>query len=246
MKRIVLLAAALIMAGCAKFPAYSVSSTARVIFKMKVAGKIRHDYLYYFAFQASTASNPDSTTGPLPVISYPAQNGFVAGKPTHFILFSYDMNPVQPFSLNKFVLTTAGDFTTPDISKWSNIGVPISYSSYDPGTDTSTIQCEISLDQLTDGDVTLANSLQCLLVNFLTMNKVSTTTYAGRVIDALGDTRLPSEINTVFRVPLTTSATYSNTTTSTLEPTGDVIDQNGSTLEPDLDITDWSVEVRLP
>ena len=56
--------------------------------------------------------------------------------------------------------------------------------------------------------------------------------------DALGDGRLPSEINTPITISVRTGGTYNNTTFSNLEPRGDVID-------PDLDIVDWQIEVRL-
>jgi hypothetical protein len=59
-----------------------------------------------------------------------------------------------------------------------------------------------------------------------------------RIIDSLGNNQNLAEINSFVRIPLATSQVYDNSRFSFLEPS------TSDTNDPDLDIRDWSIEVR--
>ncbi len=212
------------LAGCAKFPGTAAADDTRVAFRLTVAGRVRSDYVYIVAIRASEDPNPDSP-GPTPVVTYPSANGFVAGQATHYVRW----DPLQSRAYLLYRFTDAG------LTSWREVGVPINQVDV-VGDGPKTLGFELSTRQLAD-TVAGAGLLQSLQVNFLTMNKTAQQSGSGRVIDALGDTRLASDVNQFVRIPLTTSGLYDNTRFNLLEPTGD-------TPDPDLDISDWSVEVR--
>ena len=84
-----------------------------------------------------------------------------------------------------------------------------------------------------------ANQYQSIQVNFLTMDRVPQGTTGTKVWDALGNSQDISQINTWVTIPLTTNGLYNNTSFRGLEPTGDCP-------VPDLDISDWSIQVLSP
>lgn len=217
------------LVACAKFPDVGTVDATRVIFRMQVKREIRSDYVYIIAIRTSTDANPDSN-GPVPVINYPAANGFVAGGPTHYVKW-------DPLQSRAYILY---QFTNTDLTSWREVGIPVTQTDVTPGS--SVLQFELSLDQLVTVTGT-SNTLQALQVNFLTMNRVSQSSGTNRVIDALGDTRSSSEINNFVRIPLATSGIYDNSRFNLIEPTS----QDASSTDcpdPDLDIIDWSIEVR--
>ena len=222
-RRLVLLAP-ILLAGCAKFPDTGVAvNDTRMIFRMTVAGTLRSDYVYIVAINASNDLNP-TTVGPQPIVTYPSSNGFVAGGVTHFVRW-------DPLQSRAYLLYR---FTDPNLVSFREVAIPI--TSVDVGAGGRTLQFELSTLQLADTPA-LAAQLQSLQVNFLTRNRVSLASGQGTVFDALGDTRLASEVNQYIRIPLVTSGVYDNSRFNLLEPSGD-------TPDPDLDITDFSVEVR--
>ncbi len=233
------------MAGCAKFPSTGAGSQFQhVIFRMRVAREIRPDYVYIFAIRVSDQVNPD-TNGPVPVISYPNANGFVAGQPTHYVIFDPTLS--RPYVIRRFVRTSEEtnppDPTSPiDLTKWTDVGVPINET--DPQAGDNTLSFEITLDQLGDSFLA-AKDMRSMQVNLLTMNRISTSSGAGRVIDSLGDNRSVNEVNDFVTIPLTTSRVFDNQSFNFVEPTSDS-PADTDCPDPDLDIVDWSVEVRLP
>lgn len=220
----------LVSAGCAKFPAMSGTQNAHLIFTMTVAGHIQDGsqngeapYIYIIAVNPSTDLFPTST-GPQPVIQ-PAGNGFVAGGATHFI--QYALGQVSPYTVYMF--------TDSSLSAWGATGVPISNT-----TTNNKIQFEIDLSQIKPSGVSDVSTLQSVQVNFLTMNRRLQGGDTGtKIWDALGNSGDPNSINDYVRIPLTSSRIYTNSDFQDLEPQGDCPD-------PDLDIIDWSVEVRKP
>ncbi len=217
--------------GCAKFPTVASSDfTKRLVFTMTVDRQLRTGleeggsglpYVYIVALRLSTDASPIDE-GPLPVV-VPSGNGFVAGNATHYILWN-------PLASPSYQIWQFQDETL-EIS--FQTGVPISSLPIRQGD--RSLQFEIDLGQLVlPADVDLYKSVQ---VNFLTMNNTATSG-GGRLWDALGDGRIPTEINNYFLLPLNSAQTYSNTNTGSNEPLGDVAD-------PDLDIFAWSIEVRL-
>jgi hypothetical protein len=71
------------------------------------------------------------------------------------------------------------------------------------------------------------------------MNRLSDVSAgSSRIIDALGDTRIVTQLNQPVRILLATAGIYDNSRFGFLEPL------DADTPDPDLDIMDWSIEVR--
>jgi hypothetical protein len=232
MLRLLALVLFVALVGCAKFPSSGSSDfTKRLLFTMTVDSQLRtggepggsgFPYVYIVAIRLSTDPNP-TDTGPIPVV-VPGGNGFVAGNCTHFILW----NPLASPSYQIF------QFEDATLNDWFQTGVPIQFMPIQVGDDT--LSFEIDLSQLVA--VALVPTIQSIQVNFLTMNNTNTSG-GGRLWDALGDSTNPSAINSYFTFQPNFAALYTNSTTGNVEPPDDVSD-------PDLDIVDWSIEVRLP
>ncbi|MCW5936555.1 MAG: hypothetical protein KIT11_04530 [Fimbriimonadaceae bacterium] len=218
----------ILLSGCAKFPSNGSSSfTKRLVFRMAVDGKIRTGatgglpYIYIIPLRLSEVANP-TDDGPIPIV-IPGGNGFVTGNATHYILFNPLNSP--PYTIYQFADAT--------LETSFPIGVPINYLP--GGVDSDTIGFEIDLSQLVGAaNVDSINSIQA---NFLTMNNRNVTG-GGRIWDALGDSRNLTEINSYVTFRLDQSRTLTNDNTGRIEPVGDCPD-------PDLDIRDWSIDVRL-
>ena len=233
MSRLLTLAiAVLLLVGCAKFPTSGSSNfTKRLLFTLTVDSQLRTGleeggtglpYVYIIAIRLSTEESPIDD-GPIPVV-VPGGNGFVAGNATHFILWDPLFSPAY----------TIWVFDDETLNIFHQIGVPIDFLPIDVGD--RTLSFEIDMSQLIDAvDVDTIKSIQ---VNFLTMNNTNTTG-GGRLWDALGDGNIPSEINSYFTFQPNFAQTYTNASTGNIEVRLDVDD-------PDLDIVDWSIEVRLP
>ena len=222
----------LLAVGCAKFPSSGTSNfTKRLVFRMTVDGQLRTGleqggnglpYVYIIAIRLSTDPNPPDQ-GPIPVV-VPGGNGMVAGNCTHFILW----NPLASPAYQIF------QFRDATMNEWFQVGVPINSVPIEVGD--KTLEFEIDLSQLIPAaDVPTIQSIQ---VNFLTMNNTNTSG-GGRLWDALGNGAIPGEINSYFTFQPVSAITYTNASVGNIEPQGDVVD-------PDLDIVDWSIEVRLP
>lgn len=233
MKRafVLLLAILFLLPGCAKYPATGTgATTTRLVFKLTVKGQLHTGqgvggnglpYVYVVALNLSKDDVP-TTTGPVPIV-VPSGNGIVSGDATHFILWNPLASPqYQIYKFNDTLLTN-----------YFQTGVPVNYVTTSDGD--RTMQFEIDLSQLVPAsEVSQYKSVQ---VNFLTMNNTNTSG-GGRIWDALGDARISSQINFPFTVRLNTANTYTNTNQGSIEPEDDCPD-------PDLDLSDWSVEVRL-
>lgn len=220
---------ALLAVGCAKFPDEGSSGdTTRLLFTARVDGELRTGlgggglpYVYLIALRLSTVDNP-TDQGPIPVV-VPGGNGFVAGNATHFILF-------DPLASPSYQIWR---FTDTSLNEYFQTGSPINWQPVSPGDDT--LSFEIDLSQLVPADQ--VPSIRSIQANFLTMNNRNTSG-GGRVWDALGDSRNPGEVNSFLTFQLNSSRTFTNANTGNLEPQGD-------TADPDLDLVDWSIEVRL-
>lgn len=231
MRSLIALFVLICLVGCAKFPENgSIGNTKRLVFRMQVDGQLRTGqgpgqsglpYVYIIALNVSTEDTP-TTTGPIPIV-VPGGNGIVDGTVTHFILWNPLASP--QFQIYKFRDAT--------LNEWFQTGIPVNYTPTNEGDREMTF--EIDLSQLVAlADVPNQRSVQ---VNFLTMNNTNTSG-GGRIWDALGDMRIPSQVNSPLTVRLNSSQIYNNQNQIISEPQGDTID-------PDLDIVDWSVEVRI-
>lgn len=221
----------LLSAGCAKFPeSGSIGATKRLVFTMRVDGRLHTGqgpgqsglpYVYVIALNLSPDLTP-TEQGPIPVV-IPGGNGIVAGHSTHFILW----NPLASPQYQIY------QFRDADLNEYFQIGVPVLYDPVEEGE--RELRFEIDLSQLVpEADV---NNYQSVQVNFLTMNNTNQSG-GGRIWDALGDANIPSQINAPVTVRLNSAQVYNNQNQIFQEPLGDCPD-------PDLDIVDWSVEVRL-
>ncbi|MBX3097433.1 MAG: hypothetical protein KF812_11270 [Fimbriimonadaceae bacterium] len=179
-------------------------------------------YVYMVAINLSEDVAP-ITDGPIPVVS-PGGNGFVAGQATHYILWN-------PLSSPQFQIYQFRDQT---LNEWTLIGTPVNFVNPDSGGNILAFELDIS-QLVPPADLTRYRSAQ---VNFLTMNNTNTSG-GGRLWDALGDSRILTEINSPVTVRLDVDRVYNNATEPNPEPTGD-------TSDPALDIADWSVEVQAP
>ncbi len=218
--------------GCAKYPDVPEAASTRLIFSMTVSGAIRTGqepggtgvpYIYMVAMRTSEDDIP-TTGGPIPVIAPPWGNGYVAGNATHFVW--WDPTATDDYLLYKFLDV--------QLNNRIIVGVPISVENV--GVGSQRIRFELLLTQLVDDPLDAAD-LRSLQVNFLTMDRIPQSG-SNKQWDALGNNAIPSEINSYVRVPLGVNGIYNNQSANNLEPTGDQAN-------PDLDISDWSVEVRI-
>lgn len=211
--------------GCAKFPSGGGGTGGkRLVFSVTLDREINSNFVYIVAIRPSTDSNPPEQ-GPIPVIAPPWGNGFVAGTNRYFVRYDPTQSPRYQIY----------QFQDANYLNYVPIGVPINFVDPNPGD--RVLRFELDLNQLALTQ-TEADSYQSIQVNLLTMDTVPQGSTGSKKWDALGDGRLPSEINTPITISVRTGGTYSNTTFSNLEPRGDVVD-------PDLDIVDWQIEVRL-
>lgn len=226
------LASLVLLVGCAKFPeGVAPGGDTRILFSMTVAGEVRSDYVYIVAIRASEEINP-AGIGPQPVVTFPSANGFVAGGTTHFV--RWDPLESRAYILYRFIDPSTGENPNEGLTRFAQVGIPITQTDVAvPGG--RTLAFELSTQQLSD-TVASAEGLEALQVNFLTANRVAAQSGTGRVFDALGDTRSVAGVNQTILVRLNTSNTYSESRSS-FEPRGD-------TPDPDLDVVDWTVEVR--
>ncbi|MCC7434043.1 MAG: hypothetical protein IT363_05110 [Methanoregulaceae archaeon] len=214
----------LALVGCAKLPETPVGAAGtRLAFTITLAREVNENYVYMVALRPSTDPNPPEQ-GPIPVIAPPWGNGFVAGTVTHFVSWANIQSP-------RYLLYRFRDAALID---YFALGAPVNYVDVLPGG--KVLRFEIDLTQIAPS-AAVAETYQSLQFNILTNDRIPQGGAGTKNWDALGDGRLPSEINTPITISLRTSGTYDNARYFDLEPNGDVAD-------PDLDIVDWKVEVR--
>lgn len=228
MRRAVLFAGLLMLAGCAKFPgAGSGSFTKRLVLTMKLSGEVQYGqnlgkrYIYLIALRMSKDQNPPD--GPIPVVAPGSANGLVAGACTDYILCDPgSATPYQIWHFQDAALTAA----------------TLTGTAIDRNTTANTLTCEVDLSQLVPlSDVNLIKSVQ---VNFFAMDRraIGSTSHFW---DALGNSRSVSEFNRYLNLTLDSSRRITN---QQLQVEPSTLDVNG-TSDPDLDVSDWSVEILL-
>lgn len=210
--------------ACAKFPDQNAAAgTKRLTFTFTMDQAINPNFVYIVALRPSTDVNP-TDQGPIPVIQPPWGNGFVAGNCTYFMLWNPSNSPA--FGLYQFI--------DANLINYQLIGTPVVTQPVQSGD--RGMRFDIDLSQL--GGQTLSDTYKSIQINFLTMDRIPTGGAGSKTWDALGDNRLPSQINSPISIDLRTSGTYNNAFFLNLEPQGD-------TPDPTIDIIDFSVEVRL-
>jgi hypothetical protein len=232
--------------GCAKAPSgVTGTSGTQLIVSMTVSGKIRSDYYYFVLFNPITT--PAASTGPVPVVAPPWGNGFAAGAFTAYL--RYDGS--QPYSNYGIYTVVAGS----NLLQSQGPGAPTQYTpvQQDPGTGQltgNTIQFQIPLSQIAATSGLTVSQIQYVQVNFVATNRipVNPTDTTPKLFDALGDPRTSGGLNDPVTLAVTQAGLFQNSNQITPESSGDVGEfVNGSfqsNEDPDLDITNWTIEVR--
>jgi hypothetical protein len=216
---IVVFAATLAACGCARAPQGGPGSVRRLVVEMQVAGIINPNYFYYVAID----NDGDANDGPQAIVGPPWGNGWGTGSITHYVQFDNSL-PQGGYGL----------FRIPDASLLGKIylGPPVNFIT--PGPSGNTLRFTIDLDDLAIAPQTTGNDIQSLEINFIATDVIPTDpAFVGpRQWDALGD----HSSNTFLRLNITPGTIVSNDTEG-IETANDVPN-------PDLDITNWSIEVQ--
>lgn len=242
--------AAFALAGCAKFPSNGATGYTRLVFRYRLGAAPDPDkYRYYVAIRAIRGTDTDAN-GPIPVVTTGSKNGFVEGRPTHYVFY----NPTgiaEGYEVHRFA--TKAESPDPSDDNPINLGVaPITgpvllgVLPTQQGNDPNVLGFDITtLDLATNKDPEDARKIVAIEFNILTMNKLALSGVGDRAIDALGDSRGQNTIsfNSYVRRFITTGGNYSNSSTTDREIANDVYNVDRNTF-PAIDITDWTLEVR--
>lgn len=228
MRRIalILIASVGLIPGCAKFPPGPPGGGGkRLHFRIWLDGPVNPNYVYIVAIRDGDDLT-GSGGGPIPVVRPPWGNGFCAGKATHFVRY-------DGFQINGYALFQFTDLQ--NLLTYVQIGVPVNYVI--PGPTDALLDFEIDLAQLRPPPLN-PNDIQALQVNLMTMDRVPTDPHDPnpKFWDALGDSRDPSSIDDYITINVTVDRTYRNSDTN--------IEIRGDAPSPDLDIVDWTIQIR--
>jgi len=184
---------------------------------MKVAGRINPSYYYFVAFN----TGPDILRGPVPVIAPPWGNGWGTGTITFFVRYAqggYRIFRIVPGTDNLGIVDTGSP--------------PIRFDP--PGAGGNTLRFTVDLAQIAAPEIP-ADQIQSLTVNFITTDQVpEDPNFLGpKYYDALGETG-----SDFLTISTAANRLYSNSEFQR-ESAGDVLSGDA-----DLDIVDWSIEVR--
>jgi hypothetical protein len=175
------------------------------------------------------------------VIASPWGNGIVAGRANVFVRWDSFQSPnyqifqfTDPIPDNQFPVN-GQPYLTNNVVK----GVPVNVT--DIGENDRTLEFTLDLSQIAQnaGDIPLLRNLQ---VNFLTMDRVPQGNDGGNKFwDAIGDNGSVFGLDNFLLIPLTQDGIYTN---ATLPQPG--IEVSGDVPDPDLDITNWTIQVTRP
>ena len=201
--------------GCARTPAgVSAQVKRQLLVQMTVRGTINQNDHYFFAIDATGST----AQGPVPVIAPPWGNGWGAGSITHYV----QVDVLQPSFYGFY------QFQTGSLLASTYLGTPL---AFDPIQNTNTIRFTLDLDQIKDSSGALPNQIN---VNFINTDRIplDPNDRSSKLVDALG-----FQGSNYITLNVQSSHLYRNADSVEPESAGDVAD-------PDLDITDWQVEVR--
>jgi len=203
---------------------------------MTVAGNISPNDFYFVLFNAT--NNPVQSQGPIPVVASPWGNGFAAGQFTGFVRVD-GSQPNGGYGVYSVIPNT-------NLQTFSYLGSPINTT---PVTGSSTfIQFTIPLSQLATSSLP-ASSITAVQMNFINTDRIpiDPNDPNTKEFDALGDARIPSQVNDPVTIPVQQAGTYNNSTSLNKEPEGDVTTCGNGVFQtvsnPNLDIVDWTVQV---
>lgn len=218
--------AMLLAAGCARFPegADQTQVRRRLTVTFDVAGRINPNYYYFIAID--TTGDPGA--GPVPVVSAPFGNGWGTGEITHYV--RYHLGSFEVFRFRE-----GSNLLLPD-----PLGTPFQFNRPEdaPG---NRIQVVLDLDTLR---ATTDAPLDRINLNIITTDRIDIepTFLATKMYDALGATG-----NHFVNFSVNVNQTLSNATALFGDPeeAGDLPPQPAPGVEVnDLDLVNWSVEVR--
>ena len=224
--------------GCAKYPSNVGGGTGpQLLVTMTVAGEINPNFYYFVVF--NNTGDQAGINGPGPVIAPPWGNGFVAGAATQFVEYHNSL-PVDGYELFQFIPGT-------NLQQYTALGVPNQDTVIQPGA--STMEFRIPLSQLATSNIP-ASSIGSIQINMIATDRlpVNPQDTSAKLFDSFGNSTFGSgQLYDYITINTQQAATYNNST-NPIEPSGDVEQTNGSggytnVEEPDLDITNWSVQI---
>ena len=243
LKPLCALTAALMLAGCAKFPEDGVAGgNTQVKFTMTVSGRIKPNYIYVVAIRWAKDNPPfDKDRGPVPVIAAPWGNGIVAGRANVYMKWDAFQSPeyqlfefTDPIPDNQMPVN-GEDYLTQSVVK----SIPLNVR--DIGENDRTLEFTLDMSQIAanSADIPLLRNLQ---VNFLTMDRIPQgNDTGGKFWDGIGDNDSVFDVGNFLTISLDQNNVYSNQ-----QGQYQGIESQNDVPDPDLDIIDWSVQVTRP
>ena len=226
--------------GCAITPSgVSSASTKQIICTMDVAGVIDPSDFYFVVF--NNANDTSGAAGPDPPIAPDwGGNGFVTGSATSYMEFQPGLSS-SGYAFGNINTLAAGNLQAlpPTIQ-------PISFV-----TGASELQFRIPLSYLATSAIP-TSSITSIQINFINTNKTPLVAITSpKLFDALGNTLV--NLNEPITIPTQQDGTYTNSTFPGMstEPVGqdvastlgDGITSTSDADAPNLDITNWSVQI---
>ena len=257
-----------LLSGCAKYPDdRQAAGGKQIVVSMQVAGRIRPEYFYFVLINLTDDPND---AGPVPVVDIPWGNGFAAPAPlpanrqgfvgyvTHNqfepqIYGVYRVAPVDPAQPD-------GPLTNPVIRNFQPLGLPDAYTPVD-AQNTNTLSFRLDLARLPTfrrpGPDGVLNTPDDTTARYMQINLLATNTLplgaesnVFKTWDALGDGRVTGGIetggiNTWFTISLDQNVVRRESEVN-LEPVDNDVREKLDRVvtDPDLDIRDWTIEIR--
>lgn len=253
-----LAALSLFSGSCARVPQTTPTGASRVflIVNMTVRGQIQPNDAttpyYYFCLINLTDNATDA--GPVPVVGQPWGNGFAATTQSDaqgfvgYVLYNrfqgqggYGLYSAPRNANDEYLPAPQVPFP-----QFVPLGQPDSYRTPQLGEARLTFQVDLNrLKEDTDA-TTLPAFVQ---VNFITTDRIPNNPDDNppKLWDALGASTVTGTLNYFVTLPTAQNVIRSNTDIigEAQEPSNDVRDRTGPLIdEPNLDIVDWSVEIR--
>ncbi len=239
--------------SCARIPPGTLGASGRLLrVTFSVRGQIASGGAAtsrYFVLLNRTDTPSDA--GPVPIVTRPWGNGFAAPSQlggqgfVGFVLYDpfqgvggYGLYSLQPPGFATLLKPDSLGFAA---FEGLRIGVPTNFVTPQPGESQLSFQIDLSQLPLPDKPY--------LQINILATNSIPQgADDSPKYWDALGDgtNASPGSLNTWLTIPIATSGIFTNAQTR-LEPTApDVRDRDLPSLvnEPNLDITDWRIELK--
>lgn len=209
-----------LLGGCARTPPGAQAQTNRLmVVQFSVRGQINPDRYYFFLLDLSD----DTSNGPIPVVSPPWGNGFGAGRFTYYVRW----DRFQPGFAGIYRVEPGSSLLASTF-----IGRPLNIN-FTPGSNT--VQFTLDLGQLEVGPFAQVRQAN---INFIATDIIpQDPNFRGRkLVDALG-----ASGNDYVTISTSSTRLFRNADLSRPETSGDVIGGN----DPDLDIVDWQIEIRI-